>query len=195
MSDVQPNFPGPLGSFRHELETLRKEWWAILLLGIVLIVCGTVAIAVSPLTSVVTVAMFGVLLLVGGVLQLVGAFWAGKWSGFLLSLLVGLLYIVNGAIIFHNPMSSTVVLTLLLASMLIFVGIFRIVASLTMGFHQWGWPLVNGVISLLLGVMIYKQWPSDAVWLIGTFVGIELIFNGWTWVMIAFGLRAVIPKP
>ena len=195
MSNVQPDFPGPLAAaFRHELEALRKEWWVFLLLGIALVVCGTIAIGTSFIASIVTVVMFGLLLVTAGVAQLIGTFWAGKWSGFLASMLVGLLYIVIGAMIIDAPVNATVELTLLLAAMLIFVGIFRIVAALTIRFHQWGWLLLNGVISLLLGIMIYRQWPSSGLWVIGTFVGIELIFNGWTWIMLGIGLRAAAPK-
>ena len=173
---------------RHELAALRSQWWCLLLLGIAQILFGTAACSTAFLVSVVTVMMFGLLLLVGGIAQVIGAFWAGQWSGFFLHLLVGLLYIVNGYLIVDSPLDSTVALTLLLAAMLIFIGIFRIIVALAVRFHHWGWPLLNGVVSLLLGLMIYKQWPASGLWVIGLFIGIELIFNGWSWVMLAIGL-------
>ena len=189
MSEVPSELGSFRAAFRHELGALRSHWWCFLLLGIALVVLGTVAITTSFWTSVFTVVMFGMLLLVAGIAQLVGSFWAGKWSGFMLHMLIGLLYIINGALIIDAPVGSTLALTLLLAAMLIFAGIFRIVAALTTRFHHWGWPLLNGIISLLLGIMIYKQWPSSGEWVIGTFVGIELLFNGWAWVMLSIGLR------
>jgi len=56
---------------------------------------------------------------------------------------------------------------------------------------MWGWSLASGIISVMLGVMIYRQWPASGLWVIGMFVGIELIFNGWTWIMLSMGLRAL----
>ena len=118
---------------------------------------------------------------------------------------MGLLYLVNGYLIIDSPVSGTLAITLLLAAMLIFLGTLRIIAALVLRFHHWGWPLLNGIISLLLGVMIYKQWPASGLWVIGLFIGIELIFNGWSWVMLAIGLHAAsqdcclsdrgLPKP
>ena len=196
MSDL-PSTPPPAGPYgsalRHELIALRSEWWCLLLLGAVQIVLGMAALGTSFIASVVTVVLFGLLLLVGGIAQVIGAFWAGKWSGFFLHLLVGLLYLVNGCLIIDSPVNSTLALTLLLAAMLIFIGILRIITALMLRFHHWGWPLLNGIVSLLLGVMIYKQWPASGLWVIGLFIGIELIFNGWSWVMLALGLRA-FPK-
>jgi uncharacterized membrane protein HdeD (DUF308 family) len=196
MSDTIPPSP-PVGAFspawRHELAALRGEWWCLLLLGVAQIVLGIAAFSTAFLASIVTVVLFGLLLLIAGIAQVIGAFWAGKWSGFLLHLLVGLLYIVNGYIMVDMPVSSTIALTLLLAAMLIFIGTLRIITALVLRFHHWGWPLINGVVSLVLGVMIYKQWPASGLWVIGLFIGIELIFNGWSWVMLAIGLRA-IPK-
>jgi uncharacterized membrane protein HdeD (DUF308 family) len=172
---------------------LRNEWWCLLLLGVAQLVLGIAALGTSFIASVVTVVLFGLLLLIAGIAQVIGAFWAGKWSGFLLSLLIGLLYLINGYFIVDSPVNSTLALTLLLAAMLIFVGVLRIITALVLRFHHWGWPLLNGIVSLLLGLMIYKQWPASGLWVIGLFIGIELIFNGWSWVMLAIGLRA-LPK-
>jgi uncharacterized membrane protein HdeD (DUF308 family) len=177
-------------AIRHELVMLHKQWWLLLLLGISLIVLGTVAIGTSFLATVATVVVFGLLLLAGGVAQLVGACWAGKWSGSLVTILIGLLYVVVGYFMVDAPVANALALTLVIAAMLILSGIFRIVAAMSLRFHDWGWPLLSGIVSLLLGVMIYKQWPESGLWVIGTFVGIEMIFNGWTWVMLALGVRA-----
>lgn len=68
-------------------------------------------------------------------------------------------------------------------------GLFRIIGSLAYRFPHWGWVLVGGVINLVLGIMIWQQWPEAAFWVIGLFVGIDLIFTGWTWVMLALGIK------
>jgi uncharacterized membrane protein HdeD (DUF308 family) len=187
-----PGAPGPLGkALRHELAQLQKEWWWFLLLGIGLIVLGVLALGSPFLASTVAVVYLGLLLLAGGIVQTISAFWAGKWSGFLLTIFIGLLYMVAGVFIIGHPVESTIELTLMLAFLFIVSGIFRIVSALMLRFPLWGWPLLNGVISVLLGVMIYKHWPASGLVVIGIFIGIELIFNGWAWVMLSFGLRSL----
>lgn len=198
MNEVKPAV-SPLGAtIRHELEALKNEWWWFLLLGVAFVLLGVVSLSSALITAVVTrsmVVFFGVLLLMGGVGQLISAFWAGRWSGFLLSLIVGLLYVVTGFVIIDRPGEGAVALTLVLALMLLVGGLFRIASALVLRFQNWGWPLLNGVISVLLGLLIYKQLPEAAFWVIGTFVGIELIFNGWSWVMLAVGLRSLDKQP
>lgn len=181
---------GPLGAaLRHELAALQKEWWWFLLLGVGLIVLGTLALGSATLTSFVTTVFFGLLLLAGGIAQTISAFWAGRWSGFLLTMFIGLLYMVAGLFILNHPVEATIELTLMLALLFVVSGVFRIVTALMLRFPLWGWPLLNGVISVLLGVMIYKQWPASGLVVIGVFIGIELIFNGWGWVMFSLGLK------
>lgn len=183
---------GPLGvAMRHELAALQKEWWWFLLLGIGLVVLGTLALGAAAFASIVAVVYLGLLMLAAGIAQTISAFWAGRWSGFLLTMFIGLLYLVAGVFIVSHPVESTVELTLMLAFLFVVSGIFRIVTALVLRFPLWGWPLLNGVIAVLLGVMIYKQWPASGLWVIGIFIGIEMIFNGWAWVMFALGLRSL----
>jgi uncharacterized membrane protein HdeD (DUF308 family) len=91
--------------------------------------------------------------------------------------------------IINRPAESAIELTLIIAFFLIFGGIFRVIYALSERFTGWGWVLLNGGVSLLLGLLVYKQWPGSGLWLIGLFVGIELIFNGWAWIMLSLGLR------
>lgn len=186
-----PGFGALSEAMRNELAMLQKDWGWFLLLGIGLIVLGTLALGSAFFASVVAVVYLGLLLLAGGIVQTISAFWAGKWSGFLLSIFIGLLYMVAGVFIIGHPVESTLDLTLMLAFLFIVSGVFRIVTALMIRFPLWGWPLLNGVISVLLGVMIYKQWPASGLWVIGLFIGIEMIFNGWAWMMFALGLRSL----
>ena len=173
----------------HELQHLQKEWWWFLLLWSLLVIGGMVAIVLPPLASAGVIMVLGATLIVGGVATIVSSFWAGKWSATLLQLLVGILYLVAGMAVIDCPIESIAVLTLFMAAFFIVVGIFRIIASLTLKFPLWGWALLNGVITLLLGVVIYKSFRAGELWIIGLLVGIELLFNGWTWIMLAFQLR------
>jgi uncharacterized membrane protein HdeD (DUF308 family) len=113
------------------------------------------------------------------------AFWHKRWAGFFLDLLTGILYVVVGWMMVTNPRESALLLTLIIAMFLIFEGVFRIVAALTARYPHWGWVLFNGVISLLLGIMIWRQWPYSGLWVIGLFVGIEMLLNGWSLVMLS----------
>ena len=82
-------------------------------------------------------------------------------------------------------------LTKFIAIFLIVSGLFRSVSALFLQFHDWGWVLLNGVVTLLLGIIINRQMPEAALWVIGLFIGIEMIFNGWSWVMLAIGLKTI----
>lgn len=179
---------------RHELQALHKQWWCFLLLGISLVVLGTLAIAdpwITSFTSFAAILILGFLLLAAGITQIISSFWTGKWSGMLMHILIGVMYCVVGYMIIDQPGVSMVVLTKFIAIFLIVSGVFRIVSALMMRFHDWGWVLLNGVITLLLGLIINRQMPQAALWVIGLFIGIELIFNGWAWIMLALGLRRV----
>jgi uncharacterized membrane protein HdeD (DUF308 family) len=159
-------------------------------MGIALVVMGAICISVPWMATLTSVVVFGFLLLAAGVTQVVSSFWAGKWSGMLLHLLIGVLYMVVGFMLLDAPIENALLLTKLIAIFLIVTGIFDIVAALAHRFHGWGWVLLNGCITVLLGLLINKQWPSSAVWVIGLFVGIEMIFNGWGWIMLSLGLKA-----
>ena len=169
---------------------LRRNWGWFLILGIVLIVLGTIALGSALLMTIASVFFFGWILIIGGVLEAFHAFWREKkWGGFLLDLLTGILYVVVGWMMVTNPQESALLLTLIIAMFLVFEGVFRIAAALTARYPHWGWVLFNGVISLILGIMIWRQWPYSGLWVIGLFVGIEMLLNGWSLVMLSLASR------
>src|SRR6478752_3501030 len=172
----------------HELRHLKEEWWWFLVLGILLLVSGLVAIGYPVISSVAIVMVLGMSLMVSGIATIVATFWAGKWSAHLLQLLVGIFYTVVGFLIMDMPVESAASLTLVVASMFLVVGILRSIAALTIRYPQWGWSLLSGVLTTLIGILIYKNFPDTALWAIGTLVGIQLIFDGWFWIMLAIAL-------
>ena len=180
---------GPAGFIRHELEALRAEWWWFLLLGILLIVTGSIAVSYSVLATVMAVAFIGVLLVLSGGAQLVASFWAGNWSGFLLSVLAAILHLVVGAMLIARPVAAGEALALLIGSFFLVGGLFRIVAALALRVHHWGWLLLNGAVTALLGLLVLGDWPGSSLWVIGTLIGVDLMVHGWVWVMLAIGLR------
>ena len=165
---------------------LRGNWGWFLILGIVLIVLGTIALGSALYMTLASVFFFGWILIIGGALEAVHAFWREKrWGGFFLDLLTGLLYVVVGWMMVSNPGESAVLLTLIIAMFLVFEGLFRIVVAITVRYPHWGWVLFNGVISLVLGISIWQRWPYSGLWVIGLFVGIEMLLNGWSLVMLS----------
>lgn len=189
-SHLPPTVPGIVPALvRHELARLRKDWWWFLLLGILLTVGGVFAVSYPCVTSEAAIVVLGTVLVIGGVATIVASFWTGRWSAFLLQVLVGILYIVTGIVMTDVPAEAVAVLTLFVAASFVVSGIFRIVAALTEKFPQWGWVLLNGLITMMIGIMIIKTFPQSAIWVIGLLIGLEMIFNGWTWIMLSLAIR------
>ena len=182
----------PLGRLlRHEFHHLRSNWGWFLALGLLLVVCGTLAIAGPLFATAIAIDFLAAVLLVAGVATIVTAFWAGRWSGLLVQLLFGVLYVVAGFVITERPLMSTLIVTIFLAVMFIIGGAFRMLAALLIRFPQWGWALLNGAVTAVLGVIIYRHLPFDALWVVGLLVGVEMLFAGWTWIMLAFVIRSL----
>ena len=190
----------PLGVpkvFAEEARRLSRYWGWFLALGVAMIVLGTVAISWSCLATITVTAtwIFGFLLSVSGFSAIFNAFRAGRWSGTLLHLLVGIMYVVVGFMVIEDPAKAAIQLTLIIAVFLIVSGILRMVFAISERFPGWVWVLLNGVVTLVLGIMIYKQWPASGLWVIGLFIGIDLILNGWAWVMLALMVKRLRGLP
>ncbi len=165
------------------------KWGWLLALGIVLILVGTFSVAVSVVATLASVLLFGWLLLFTGAIEAVYAFRHSKWSGILLHVVNGVLSVVAGFLLVAHPAAGALVLTLLMAMFFMIGGLFRIITPIVMKLPHRGWLLLSGVVTLLLGIFIWRQLPGAAVWVIGTFVGIDMIFIGWSWVMLALAVR------
>jgi uncharacterized membrane protein HdeD (DUF308 family) len=173
----------------EEATQVRKNWGWFLALGIVQIVAGMLAVGFAFPATLASVVTFGVLLLIAAGAQIAAAFLARDWGGFFLFLLLGVLYAVAGFLTLQHPLLAAESLTLMLAAVFLVGGIFRIIIALIERFPSWGWVLFNGAITVLLGIAIWQQWPGSGLWVLGTFVGIDLIVNGVTWSVLAVGVR------
>jgi uncharacterized membrane protein HdeD (DUF308 family) len=173
-------------------ESLREIWGFLLGMGIALMLLGGAAIGSSFIATFATVLVFGLLLLLGAILQMVTAVWGRSWKGFFLHLLAGALYLIAGVFMIQNPLEAAIGLTFLIAVCLLVAGALRIVLSVIERFDGWGWALLNGIVSLLLGAGIWRQWPLSGLWVIGLFVGIEMVFSGVSWVMLALTVRSTV---
>jgi uncharacterized membrane protein HdeD (DUF308 family) len=174
-----------------ELVELRPKWGWFLALGIALLLLGVVALIVPWLTTLTSVLLFGWLLVFGGVFEVVAVFWTKGWRGILLHLFGGILSTVVGALIVAHPDAGALGLTLLLATLFLAGGLFRVGAAIVLRLPGWGWAVAGGLVSALLGVIVWRTWPVSALWVIGMFVAIELMVRGWAWVMFAVGVRKI----
>jgi uncharacterized membrane protein HdeD (DUF308 family) len=177
---------------------LRKAWGWLLAWGILLVAGGMAGLGYAFAMSVVTTIFVGGLLVAYGVMEVVQAFRHQRWSGFFLFLFGGLLSIVAGGVIWTQPLLGLGVLTLLAASYFLVLGAFRVVGAVSSRHPGWGWGLGNGAVSVLLGLLIWNRWPASSLWVIGMFVAIDMIFQGWNYVMLALiarkGAAAVTPS-
>jgi uncharacterized membrane protein HdeD (DUF308 family) len=169
---------------------LRTKWRWLLALGIALLVLGTLGLLMSFAMTLATVMLFSALLILGGGFQLIGAFQFAGWKSRAAHIAMSLLYIVAGTLIYADPILASVAFTLLLAASLVAVGALRVVSALHLrGVTGWGWSMLAGLVTVLLGAMIAAQWPASGYWVIGLFVAIEMIMNGWSCVLIALAAR------
>jgi len=173
------------------IEEVRKHTTWFLVVGIVLVILGMVAIGSAVAMTIVSVLFLGWLLIVGGVFEVVHGFSHRPWSGFFINLLGGVLYAVAGLVMVANPALAAVTLTLVIAVMLIVAGLFRLLIAFSTPLHHRGWLVLNGAISILLGVMIWRAWPVSGLWVIGMFIGIDMIVDGWTEIMLALSARSL----
>ena len=202
-TNVQKSLCELVGAERlqREFQHLRSDWWWLLMYGVLLAVCGTAAVifpALTVLTSFVAVVLLGIALIIAGIATIITALWGGQWSGLLLQLLVGVLYLAVGFTIMEAPwLKSVEALTLFVAAFFVVVGGFRIVASLMIRFPFWGWSLLNGIVTFLLGVIIYRlyhHFPPSAIWVLGLLIGFEMLFNGWNWIVLSLAVRDIPEK-
>jgi uncharacterized membrane protein HdeD (DUF308 family) len=171
---------------------LSRHWGWLLAVGILSVILGTIGLGMTWMLTLASVVYFGVLLIVIGVAQLLQTFKASGWRSTFLQILIGLLYLAAGIMVVSRPLLASLTLTWALGFALIVVGVMRIVVGMQhRGTSGWGGAVVGGIITLLLGLLILARWPSDALWVIGLFLAIELIVNGYTQILVALAARRV----
>ncbi len=174
------------------VEMVKHASTVSILWGVLLVVLGTMAI-ISPFLAAVAVNVaVAWLIVLAGIVHLVLAFRAHTAGSVIWKLLVGIAYLCFGGYLIVHPVLGVASLTLVLASLFVIEGVLDIVLFVKMRPLQGSsWVLLDGIVSLLLGVMIYMQWPSSSGWAIGTLVGVSLIFSGVARVMMSLAVRKV----
>lgn len=184
------------------------SWGWLLALGILMAGLGVIGLGMTYWLTVVAVFWFGILAIIGGVSQILDAFHHSGWKSILWHVIIGAVYIVAGIVLITMPVSSAFWLTLFLAIMLVVVGVSRIIMAFQLRSHGsiWLWVVLSGIVSIVLGVLIYGMvvppsaeelatpegqmaWVQSWGWVIGMFVAIELIMEGAALIAIALATK------
>jgi len=171
------------------LEDIQKNSGSIIVMGGLMFLLGIFAMT-SPLAAGVSLALtIGIMLLVGGVSQLVFAFKAGKG---LWAIILTVLTILIGGYMISRPGLALASFTLFLAIYLVLTGIAEIIMSFQFKPAKgWGWITISGILSLLLGVLIWNQFPLSGAWAIGILIGIRLFFTGLTFLLMGIAGKSM----
>lgn len=170
----------------------KEHWVSFTVWGLVLIALGCIAIYLAQIATILTVVMLGALLTAAGVIVTFDSFktWWGRSEGFFLHFISGILYLILGILLLVSPLVGAITLTLVMSVFFIIIGIFRIILSPLLRFPRWGWSFVSGIITLILGILILAQMPTSGLFIIGLFVGIDLLLWGWTYLTLAIFAKA-----
>ncbi|MEA2993157.1 MAG: hypothetical protein QOD40_2077 [Alphaproteobacteria bacterium] len=174
---------------RHTAGANTRQWWVYVLLGVVFLAMGIFVLGHLVAASIVSAIFFGAALAVSGAFQAVHAFWEREWSGFLLSLLIGLFYLAGGIFLLADPISASAGLTLVIAAMLIVSGVFRLILAYRLRPTHWTLVL-SGASAILAGVLILAGWPASGLFVLGLFLGIDLLLFGIWWLFLGAALKS-----
>ncbi|HMF97551.1 MAG TPA: DUF308 domain-containing protein [Vicinamibacterales bacterium] len=170
----------------------KATTWSIVL-SVLMMAAGVLAIGAPVIAGVAITAIVGWLLVFSGVLHLAFAWRAGRAGSVLWEILLGFVYGLAGLYLVANPVAGLASLTLVIAFYLLIEGILELVLSFRLRpAHGSGWLLFDGVVTLVLAVMIWSTWPSSAVWVVGTLIGISMVFSGMTRLMLSLAVRRIV---
>ena len=173
----------------------RGSTWSVVW-GVLLILFGMLAIGSPGIAAVAVTAVVSWLIIFAGVVHIVLAFSAHKASGFFWKFLVGLAYVFFGGYLILHPLLGVASLTLVLASLFLVEGVLDIILFAKVRSQRGSsWILIDGLVTLLLGGLIYVHWPSSSMWAIGTLVGVSMIISGVSRVMISIAIRKLTDEP
>jgi uncharacterized membrane protein HdeD (DUF308 family) len=164
-------------------KSINESFWV----GALLVILGIAAIILPTVSTIVAETWIAAILISAGVAKGFYAFRTrSSDTGFIWKLLLSVLYVGTGIMLLVSPLTGVLTLTLLIGSFLLTEGVFEILLAFRIRPQQnWTWALVNGITTLVLGVLIWLQWPSNAPWLLGTLVGVSVLFTGVSRIMMA----------
>ena len=164
-------------------------------IAVVFILLGMLAIIEPGVAGLAVTILIGWLLIFGGGAHLAAAFSGGGAGRVIWQVLVGIVYIVGGLYFLTHPLLGLGTLTLLLGVVIVAEAVFELIAYFrARGSQGSGWLLVNALITLLLGGLIWLHWPSSSVWVIGTLVGVNLLMTGISRLMFGLAVRKLVSR-
>ncbi len=173
-----------------DVAPLRAKWGWVVALGVVYLIAGFIALGSVVMATVASVLVVGVMMIIAGIAEVTSAFRVKSWGRFLLWSLLGLLYIVAGFVTFENPLLAAALLTLMLGALLVASGVVRIILAFSMKQETpWLLVLLSAVITLLLGLLILAHWPVSSLYILGLFLGFDLVMAGVGWIGLGLGLH------
>lgn len=168
---------------------IRRSRTIMIALGIVMILAGFAAIVFPFFSSLGVVWMVAIMLIVASIAQSVSAFSFPKWGGIILGLIVAGLWLIGGLFLLTRPLEGVYILTVFIAAIFMVEGVIKTILSVQMRpLAGWGWLLFDGLVSIVLGAMLWWQLPVSALWALGTLAGISIMLSGWTLVMMPIAL-------
>ncbi len=172
------------------VDGIKKNAGLTIVSGIILLVAGTLAI-LSPLVAGVSITMLvGAMLAVSGIGQCFLAFKTGAFGRGLMVFVVGVLMTITGFYMMNQPLAGLATLTIILMSYLLVTGMLEIIVAFQLKpASGWGLELFNGIVTLLLGIMLWRQFPLSGAWAIGILFGIKMVFSGWAFVFIGRNVK------
>jgi len=171
-------------------ENVHKAAGWSLLLSVLMIAAGILAVCAPIVAGVAVTAIVGWMLILSGGLHLAFAWRAGHASAVIWEILLGLIYLWIGWYMLTRPVAGLASITLVVATYLILEGILELVLGFRLRPASGsGWLLFDGVVTLVLAAMIWSTWPSSALWVVGTLVGISMFFSGISRMMLSLAVR------
>ncbi|WFR97393.1 HdeD family acid-resistance protein [Rhizobium tumorigenes] len=168
----------------------HAKWGWFVALGVLLLLLSGIAFGNLFVATVVSVYYVGMLMLLGGIVYLIHAFQVRGWEHSMPWILSGLLYTLAGIFAFMNPLPASAVFTLMLAIALVIAGVLRIWVGRRMKPAKgWGFILLSGIVTMVAGFVVALGWPVNSLWILGLFLAVDLMFQGWTLIAFGLGLR------
>ncbi|MGQ3890523.1 HdeD family acid-resistance protein [Legionella sp. CNM-4043-24] len=169
---------------------LKRSWTWLLGLGILFVILGGIGMGMVVGLTLVSVMFLGVLLVIAGVSQLFDLSQCKEWKAMIWHALIALLYIVAGGLVIYDPILASTMITAMIAWVLIIIGVARLMMAFSLRHvGGWFWLLLAGLTAIVLGIIILAHWPWSGLWVIGLFIAIELLVDGWTYIFLAFAMR------
>lgn len=177
----------------HGAGAVKKATGWTIAIAVLFILLGMFAIAEPFLAGLGVTLLVGWMLVFGGVAHFISAFKGGSAKHVIFQVLVGLVYLIGGGYFLTHTIMGVSTLTLLLATVILVEGVLEFVAYFRLrGTGGAAWLLLNGVVTVFLGGLIWFHWPSSTVWAIGTLVGVNLLMTGFSRLMLGLAARRLV---